>query len=80
MVIGASNDGVADQAKFARKFNLPFVLLADTDLKVAKAYGAAKEKSAARQTFLIDPKGNVAKVWRKVSPAGHEQEVLAAIR
>lgn len=78
-MIGASNDAVADQARFARKFDLPFVLLADTDLAVAKAYGAAKEKSSARQTFLIDPQGTVAKVWRKVTPAGHEKEVLAAI-
>jgi peroxiredoxin Q/BCP len=86
-VVGASGDSVQAQSKFAQKYNLPFVLLADEDHKVAKAYGAWGKKNMygktyegiIRSTFLISPEGKVAKEWRKVKVDGHDQEVLQAI-
>ncbi len=65
---------------------LPFPLLADTDTIVSQLYGVWKEKNYAgktywgvnRETFLIDQNGIVRKIWHKVSPEGHAEEVLAA--
>jgi peroxiredoxin Q/BCP len=87
VVVGASGDSVQAQAKFAKKYGLPFVLLADTDHKAAKAYGAWGKKKfmgreyqgITRSTFLIDPAGAVAKEWRNVKVDGHEKAVLDAI-
>ena len=87
VVLGISGDSIEDQAKFAKKYELPFTLLADTDHKVAKAYGAWGKKNMygkeyegiIRSTFLIDPKGKVAKEWRGVKVDGHDQAVLEAI-
>ncbi len=73
---------------FAAKHNLPFALLSDADKKVATAYGAWGEKvmygkkvmGMIRSTFLIDEKGRIAKVWPKVKPDNHGEEVLAAVK
>jgi thioredoxin-dependent peroxiredoxin len=86
-VIGVSPDSVEDVKKFADKFELDFTLLADADHSVADAYGTWVEKSmygkkywgVQRATFLIDPKGKVAKVFPKVSPKTHDDVVLAAL-
>lgn len=88
VVIGLSPDDTASHRRFADKFQLPFTLLADADHRTAEAYGAWGEKNnygkkymgILRSTFLIDPRGTVKKVWPKVSPEGHNAEVLAAIR
>jgi peroxiredoxin Q/BCP len=87
MVLGVSPDPVSSHDAFAEKFNLPFALLADTDHAVAEAYGAWGEKNLygkksvgiLRTTFLIDEEGRIARVWRRVKPDGHADQVLAAL-
>jgi peroxiredoxin Q/BCP len=83
VVLGVSVDNVDSHKKFCAKEGLNFKLLADTDGKVSKAYGSLTNlgvvKFAARHTFLIDPAGKVAKVYRSVDPARHSEEVLAAL-
>jgi peroxiredoxin Q/BCP len=86
-VLGVSPDDVASHAKFRDKFHLNFPLLADPGHQIAEAYGAWRSKSLygrlglgiQRSTFLIDGKGVVRKVWRKVSVDGHDDEVLEAL-
>ncbi len=88
VVLGVSPDDEASHVKFKEKFALPFTLLADADHAVADAYGVWGEKSYAgntymgveRTTFLIDAEGNVARVFPKVKPAEHADQVLAALR
>ncbi len=88
VVLGVSGDDAASHRKFAAKHSLPFPLLVDSDHAVAKAYGAYGVKrmygrefeGVLRQTFLIDPEGRLARVWRTVKPAGHAAEVLEALR
>jgi peroxiredoxin Q/BCP len=87
-VIGISRDSVASHDKFKKKYELPFMLASDEDGKVCEAYGTWVEKSMygrkymgiERATFLIDPKGVVRNVWRKVKVPGHVDEVLAAAK
>jgi peroxiredoxin Q/BCP len=84
-VLGVSKDSVESHKKFAAKYKLPFTLLADPEKKVMDAYGAwGKKKFMGREymgtlriSFLIDPKGIVRKVYPKVKPPAHAQEVLA---
>jgi thioredoxin-dependent peroxiredoxin len=86
-VIGISPDQVEAVDKFAGKFELDFILLADADHKVAEKYGTWVEKSmygkkymgVQRATFIIDPKGKIAKVFPKVSPKTHDDIVLKAL-
>jgi len=85
-VVGISRDSVASHDKFKKKFKLPFPLASDEDGKVCQAYGVWVEKSMygkkymgiERSTFLIDGKGVVRNVWRKVKKDGHTDAVLAA--
>ncbi|WP_223753544.1 thioredoxin-dependent thiol peroxidase [Myxococcus sp. RHSTA-1-4] len=87
VVLGVSMDSAASHQKFATKYSLPFPLLADTDHKLAEAYGVWGEKSLygrkflgiTRATFLIGPDGRVKQVWPKVKVNGHVGEVLAAL-
>lgn len=87
VILGVSPDTPAAQAKFKKKYNLPFTLLADADHAVAEAYGVWKEKSmygrkymgVERTTFVIGPDGRIRKIFEKVKPAGHAAEVLAAL-
>ncbi|HVY79330.1 MAG TPA: thioredoxin-dependent thiol peroxidase [Solirubrobacterales bacterium] len=86
-VIGISPDEVDAIGKFAGKFDLDFTLLADADHEVAEKYGTWVEKSmygkkymgVQRATFIIDPKGKIAKVFPKVSPKTHDDLVLKAL-
>jgi peroxiredoxin Q/BCP len=88
VVLGVSPDDVASHRKFKRKYDLPFPLLADTDHRVAEAYGAWGEKSMygrrymgiLRTTFVIDGEGRIVHVFEKVKPEGHAGEVLAVLR
>jgi len=88
VVLGVSPDPVKAQAKFRSKFELPFTLLADPDHSAAEAFGVWAEKSmygrkymgVARTTFLIGKDGKIAKIFEKVKPAGHADEVLAALQ
>jgi thioredoxin-dependent peroxiredoxin len=85
-VVGISRDSVASHDKFKKKFKLPFPLVSDEAGKVTEAYGAWVEKSMygkkymgiERATFLIDAKGTVRKIWRKVKVDGHAEDVLKA--
>ena len=87
MVLGVSPDSVESHQKFKAKYDLPFTLVADTDHAIADRYGVWTEKNMygkkywgnARTTFLIDAKGRVAKVFEKVTPEGHGEEVATAI-
>jgi peroxiredoxin Q/BCP len=86
-IVGISPDKPAAQAKFAGKYSLPYVFVADPDHAIAEAYGVWKEKSMygrkymgiERTTFVIDEKGKIAKIFAKVKPAGHAAEVLEAL-
>lgn len=88
VVLGISPDDAASHAKFRDKFDLNFPLLADIDHKVAEKYGAWREKNMygkksmgiQRSTFLIDKGGKIAKVWKKVSVDGHDEQVLEALQ
>jgi peroxiredoxin Q/BCP len=87
-VFGVSTDDVASHVKFRDKYELNFPLLADVDHKVAEKYGAWQEKNmygkkswgVQRSTFLIDDKGVVRKVWKRVSVDGHDEQVLAELK
>ena len=83
-ILGVSLDDVESHKEFAEMHGLPFPLLADTEGVVADAYGVKTRKFgftlANRETFLIDPRGVVAKHYAKVDPATHSQEVLADLR
>lgn len=80
LVLGVSVDNKESHADFAKNHHLPFLLLADPDGKVAKQYGSLRNwvlfKMAKRHSFIIDPKGNIAKIYRQVVPKKHVQEVL----
>ena len=86
-VWGISPQGAASKRHFREKFELPFALLADEQHEVAEAYGSWVEKQnygrtymgTARRTFLVDPDGQIARVWPKVKPEGHAAEVMAAL-
>jgi peroxiredoxin Q/BCP len=87
-VIGVSPDAVKPVSKFAEKYSLGFTLLADEDHSVAERYGTWEQKSmfgkkymgVQRATFIIDADGTIAKVFPKVSPKTHDDQVLAALR
>jgi thioredoxin-dependent peroxiredoxin len=83
VVLGVSVDSVESHRKFCEKEGLNFKLLADTAHKVSDAYGSLSNfgivKFSSRHTFLIDPNGNVAKVYTTVNPFAHSQEVLAGL-
>ncbi|KTG16674.1 MULTISPECIES: peroxiredoxin [unclassified Guyparkeria] len=80
VVLGVSMDDVASHAAFAAKYELPFPLLADPEGKVVERYGALSDflvvRFAKRQTFIIGPDGNIARIYRKVDPDEHVKEVL----
>jgi len=83
VVLGVSVDTADSHKDFCTKEGLSFKLLADTEKTVSDAYGSVMEyqgnKLSARNTFIIDPKGNIAKVFLKVKPMPHSEEVLAAL-
>jgi peroxiredoxin Q/BCP len=78
-VIGISIDSSESHKGFKEKYNLPFMLLSDPDGETAKEYGALNNffifRLAKRQSFIIDPKGVVRRVYRNVSPSNHAQEI-----
>lgn len=88
VVLGVSADDTKSHAKFAEKFNLNFPLLADPSAEMIKSYGAWGKKNlygkeyegVLRQTFIVDPKGDVARVWEKVKPEDHALDVAEALR
>jgi peroxiredoxin Q/BCP len=87
-IVGISADSLASHEKFKQKLALPFELLSDPDQTVCKLYDVIQEKSMygkkywgiERSTFLIDGKGLLRHVWRKVKVNGHAAAVLAAVK
>jgi len=88
VVVGVSRDTVAKHEKFAAKHGLNVTLAADEEGAVTEAYGVWGEKTLygrkfmgiERATFLIDSKGRIARVWRKVKVSGHVEEVLKEVK
>ena len=88
VVLGVSTDSVKSHKKFADAYALPFTLLADEHKEVVGSYGVFGEKKfmgktymgTSRTSFLINPKGDVAKVYEKVKPEIHAAEVLADLK
>ncbi len=86
-IVGISPEKADPQQKFAAKYSLPFAFAADPDHKIAEAYGVWKEKSMygrkymgiERSTFVIDEDGKIAKIFAKVKPEGHAEQVLEAL-
>ena len=83
-VFGLSVDDIKSHAKFAKKYSLQFPLLSDPDGLVANRYGSLTKigplKLAKRHTFVIDPEGKIAKIYRDVKPATHSDEVIEALK
>jgi peroxiredoxin Q/BCP len=83
VILGVSVDTAESHKSFCAKEGLNFKLLSDSDAKVSEQYGSVMEyngmKLSARNTFIIDPQGKVVKVFAKVNPAVHSEEVLAAL-
>lgn len=85
VVIGVSRDSVASHARFAEKYDLPFILLSDPELQAIQAYDVWKEKKlygkvnmgVVRTTVIIDEQGRVEKVMSRVKPDTNAAEVLA---
>jgi peroxiredoxin Q/BCP len=88
VVVGMSPDSAKKHDKFRAKHELQFALAADESKEALAAYGVWVEKSmygrkymgVERSTFLIDPQGRIAKIWRKVKVPGHAEAVLAAAK
>ena len=87
-VIGVSKDSVASHQKFAQKYELPFILLADPNLEAIQAYGVWQEKKTCgkvsmgvvRSTFIIDENGVIEKVMPKVKPDTNAEEILSYLQ
>jgi peroxiredoxin Q/BCP len=88
VVLGISRDTPKAQAKFKAKYDLPYTLLADVDEKVCKQFDVLKEKNMygkkvkgiERTTFLIGPDQTILKIFPKVKPEGHAEEVLETLK
>jgi peroxiredoxin Q/BCP len=82
-VVGVSVDDVASHKAFAEKHRLPFILLADTEGEMAKAYGVLRDwkllQIAARESFIVNPDGVIVKHYEDVDPDTHTDEVLAEL-
>jgi len=87
-VLGVSKDSPESHALFKEKYNLPFTLLSDPSAKMMEKYGAWQERSmygkkfmgTVRMTYVINPKGQIVKVYPKVSPATHALQLLKDIK
>lgn len=84
VVIGISVDNKESHQAFTSKYGLPFPLLPDTEGVIARSYGALWSlgpfRIARRHTFIIDPTGKIARIYRKVTPGQHSQEVIADLK
>ena len=87
-VIGISKDSVASHVKFAKKYNLPFVLLSDPDLQAIRAYDVWQEKKmcgkvsmgVVRTTYIINEEGKISHVMPKVKPDTNAAEILEILK
>jgi thioredoxin-dependent peroxiredoxin len=85
VIVGISVDDVSSHKQFAEENSLPFTLLADSTKETAKSYGVLRSalgimEIAARETFIIDPQGRIAKHYVSVDPKGHSQAVLMDLK
>jgi len=80
VILGVSRDDEKSHKSFCTKYGLNFHLLADKDGKIIEEYKAKGVIFTKRMTYLIDPEGKIAFVWKKVNPAGHAKEVLEKLR
>ena len=88
IILGVSKDDIKSHEKFIAKHALKIILLSDIDGSICQAYGVWVEKNMygrkymgiERSTFLIDPKGRVKEVWRKVKVGGHADQVLSSVK
>ena len=87
-MLGISADTPQAQKKFKEKYELPYTLLADPEKKVVSAFGVLKEKNMygkkvmgiERTTFVINGDGKIARIFPRVRPEGHAEEVLATLK
>lgn len=84
-VVGVSKDDPSSHAKFRSKHSLNFTLLSDPDARIIEAYGCWGKKmfgkeGILRRTFLIDPSGMVVKVWGRVTPEGHGDQIVSELK
>lgn len=83
-VMGISLDNHERHRRFADKYHLPFPLLSDTDGAVSRAYGSYFQlpciRFSKRHTFIIDPRGRIANIHRKVAPNDHSSQILAELK
>jgi peroxiredoxin Q/BCP len=81
-VVGVSVDDSASHANFAKKYNLPFPLLADTGGATAARYGSLRDDGslAKRNTFLIDPNGRIAKIYLSANTAKNSEQVIEDLK
>jgi peroxiredoxin Q/BCP len=84
-IIGVSKDDASSHEKFKARYSLNFTLLTDKDRQAIEAYGAWGKKmfgqeGILRKTFIIDPKGQVVKVYGRVTPMGHGDQVIADLK
>lgn len=80
VVLGVSTDSVASHRRFADKYGLPFTLLSDERKEVVDLYGVQGPVFTNRTSFLINPTGNIAKIYEKVKPEVHAEQVLSDLR
>ena len=88
MLLGVSGDSLKSHSNFISKYNLPFLLLSDADKSMSSSYYAwgKKERNGRkymgmhRITYVVDESGTIFKIWPKVKPNNHGEEVLAAIK
>ncbi len=84
VVLGISKDNSKNHTKFKEKYELPFTLLVDANADVCEAYGVVDKKNMfgktflgiSRSTFLIDEKGIIRQIWRKVKVSGHVEQII----
>jgi len=83
-LLGISTDDVKSQKEFSDKYHLPFSLLSDPDGATASSYGSFTSfgplRFAKRHTFIIDPQGRIARIYRNVSPRTHSDEILTDLK
>jgi peroxiredoxin Q/BCP len=75
-IVGVSGDSVKSHKNFSEKYSLPFTLLADPEKAIIKKYGTEGIIFAKRTSFLINPKGVIEKIYEKVNPSTHAEEII----
>ena len=84
-VVGVSSDGLESHSKFCSKYSLSVLLLSDPESRTIKEYNAYGNMGVfgygtLRKTYIIDPKGKIAKIYEKVNPDGHENEIIEFLK